>query len=114
MDKPRQVKKQISGKEQVIAMNIFLKLRNLRKQPTFCNATTGFPTKWRLRNERRNFIAMTCHYPDPDSASDWLKQISHMARPIRISSRNWEILFTLMDRMITNDILSRVQRLYMY
>ena len=34
--------------------------------------------KWRLRNERRNFILMTCHYPDVDleSASDWLKQIS--------------------------------------
>ena len=22
----------------------------------------SFPTKWRLRNERRNFILMTCHY----------------------------------------------------
>ena len=22
-----------------------------RKQPTFSHATTGFPTKWRLRNE---------------------------------------------------------------
>ena len=34
--------------------------------------------KWRLRNERRNFILMTWHYPDVDleSASDWLKQIS--------------------------------------
>ena len=27
---------------------------NSRKQPTFGDATTGFPTKWRLRNERRN------------------------------------------------------------
>ena len=27
---------------------------SLRKQPTFRNATTGFPAKWRLRNERRN------------------------------------------------------------
>ena len=26
---------------------------------------------------------MTCHYPDLGKASDWLKQISHVARPIR-------------------------------
>ena len=43
----------------------------------------NFPAKLRLRNERRNFILMTCHYPDLDSASDWLKQISHAARPNR-------------------------------
>ena len=35
-----------------------------RKQPTFGDATTGFPAKWRLTNE--------CNW---DSASDWLKQI---------------------------------------
>ena len=27
---------------------------SLRKQPTFGDVTTGFPAKWRLRNERRN------------------------------------------------------------
>ena len=37
---------------------------SLRKQPTFCDATTCFPAKWRLRNERRNSILMMCHYPD--------------------------------------------------
>ena len=36
---------------------------NLRKQSTFRNVTTGFPAKWRLWNERRNSILMTCHYP---------------------------------------------------
>ena len=36
---------------------------SLRKQPTFGDATTGFPTKWRLRNERRNSILMKRHYP---------------------------------------------------
>ena len=36
----------------------------------FCNATNGFPAKWRLRNERRKSILMTCHYPDLGSASD--------------------------------------------
>ena len=42
-----------------------------RKQPTFRYATTGLAAKWRLRNERRNSILMTRHYPDLGSASDW-------------------------------------------
>ena len=45
----------------------------LKNQPTFRDDTTGFPAKWRLRNECRNSILMTCHYPDLGSASDWLK-----------------------------------------
>ena len=36
-----------------------------------CNATPGFSMKWHLRNERRNSILMTCHYPHLGSASDW-------------------------------------------
>ena len=35
---------------------------SLRKQPTFRDAITGFLTKWRLRNERRNSILTTRHY----------------------------------------------------
>ena len=50
---------------------------SVRTQPTFGDATTGFPAKWRLRNECRNSILMTRHYPDLGSASDWLNQISH-------------------------------------
>ena len=46
---------------------------SLRKQPTFVDATTGFPAKWPLRNERRNSILMLRHYPDLGSASDLLK-----------------------------------------
>ena len=29
---------------------------SLKKQPTFHDATSGFPAKWRLRNERSNSI----------------------------------------------------------
>ena len=47
----------------------------LRKQPTFREATTGLPVKWRLRNERRNSILMKRHNPDLGSASDWLEKI---------------------------------------
>ena len=63
----------------------------LRKKPTFRDATTCFPAKWRLRNERRNSILMTRHYPDLGSASDWLNQISHAARPIRSTTQIWEV-----------------------
>ena len=45
---------------------------SLRKEPTFCDATSGLPAKLRLRNERRNTTLMTCHYLDLGSASDWL------------------------------------------
>ena len=30
---------------------------------------------------------MTRHYPDLDSASDWLKQISHVVRPIKSTTQ---------------------------
>ena len=62
-----------------------------RKQPTFGDATTGFPAKRRLRNERRNSILMTRNYPDLDSASDWLNQISHATRPIRGTTQIWVV-----------------------
>ena len=34
---------------------------------------------------------MTCHYPDLSSASDWLRQISFAARPIRSISQIWVV-----------------------
>ena len=64
---------------------------SLRKQPTFGDATTGFPAKRRLRNERRNSVLMTRHCPDLGNASDWLNQISHLARPIRSTTQIWEV-----------------------
>ena len=48
-------------------------------------------TKWRLRNERWNSILMTRHCPDLGSASDWLNQISHAARPIRSPTQIWVV-----------------------
>ena len=62
---------------------------SLRKQPTFCAATTGFPAKWRLRNERRNSILMTRHYPDLGSASDWSCHVGNLLQPIRITTQTW-------------------------
>ena len=48
-------------------------LGSLRKQRTFCDATTGLPTKWHLRNECRNSILMTRHFRQlgSDTSSVW-------------------------------------------
>ena len=48
----------------------------LRKQATFRNLTTGFPAKWRLRNERRNSILMMFHYPDLGSDTSSVRGFS--------------------------------------
>ena len=58
-------------------------ISSLRKQPTFGDATTGFPAKWRLRNERRNSILMTRHYPDNGSVSGWSCRVGNLIQPIR-------------------------------
>lgn len=50
---------------------------------TFCDATKGFPAKLHLRNKYRNPIPMMHYYPDLGSTSDKLKEISHVAQPIR-------------------------------
>ena len=62
-------------------------MASLRKQPTFGEATTGFPAKWR---------AQKFHTDDASSATqiwvvllDWLNQISHVARPIRSATQIW-------------------------
>ena len=54
-----------------------------RKQLTFGDATTGFPSKRRLRNKRRNSLLMTRHYPDLGCASDWSCRVGNLIQPIR-------------------------------
>ena len=64
---------------------------SLRKQSTFGDTTTGFPAKWRLRNERRNSLLMMHYYPYLGRASDWLNQIFFAARPIRSTNEIWVV-----------------------
>ena len=64
---------------------------SLRKQPTFGDATTGFPAKWRLGNECRNFILMTRHYPDLGSASDWSCRVGNLIQPSRSTTQIWVV-----------------------
>ena len=54
----------------------------LKKLPTFHDATISFCTKWRLRNDRRNSILMTRHYPDLGRASDWWSHVGNLLQPI--------------------------------
>ena len=51
----------------------------------------GLLTNWRLRNESRNSILMSRHYPNLGSASDWLKQILQAARPMRNTTQIWVV-----------------------
>ena len=51
----------------------------------------GFPAKWRLRNERRNSILMTRHYPDLGSASDWSCRVGNLIQPIRRTTQIWVV-----------------------
>ena len=64
---------------------------SLRKQPTFGDATTGFPAKRRLRNSRRNSILMTRHYPDLGSASDWSCRVGNLFQPITSTTQIWVV-----------------------
>ena len=57
-----------------------------------CISTTlGFPAKWRLRNERKNSILMTRHYPDLGSASDWSCRVGNLIQPIRSTTQIWVV-----------------------
>ena len=57
---------------------------SLGKQPTSPDATTGFP-----RNDDgcRDSILMTCHLPDPGSASDWSMPRGKFASTNQLSFR---------------------------
>ena len=61
-------------------------LHSLRKYPKFCDETTGFSTKWCLRNVSTKIphlwlVSILTSNPDLGSVSNWLKQISLMAHP---------------------------------
>ena len=64
---------------------------SLKKQPTFGDATTGFPAKWRLRNKRRNSILITRHYSDLGSTSDWSCRVGNLIQLIRSTTQIWVV-----------------------
>ena len=62
-------------------VRVYLALENSRHFTTPQLVSRKMTSLTGLRNERRNSILMTRHYPDLGSASDWLNRISHAARP---------------------------------
>ena len=46
---------------------------------------------WSLRNECRNSILMTRHYPDLGSASDWSCRVGNLIQPIRSTTQIWVV-----------------------
>ena len=66
-------------------------LKPAGKQPTFGDATAGFPTKWCLRNERRNSVRILCYYPDLGSSSDWSCSVENLIKPIRSTTQIWVV-----------------------
>ena len=72
-------------------VRVYLALENSRHFTTPQLVSRKMMSLTGLRNERRNSILMTRHYPDLGSASDWLNQISHTARPIRSTTQIWVV-----------------------
>ena len=72
-------------------VRVYLALENSRHFTTPQLVSRKMMSLTGLRNERRNSILMTRHYPDLGSASDWLNQISHTARPIRSTTHIWVV-----------------------
>ena len=48
-------------------------------------------SQWRLRDECKNSILRTRRYLDLSGASDWLRQISHVAQQIRSTPKIWVV-----------------------
>ena len=70
---------------------LFTICTSLRKKPISGDVTTGFPAKWRLRDDRRNSIPMTRNYPDLGSASDWSCRVGNLIQSIRSTTQIWVV-----------------------
>ena len=88
----KRARQYLKNKTRVFSFLIDWLIDNLRKQPTVSNTNTDFPTKWRLRNERRNSILMTRHYPDLGSTSDWSCCLENLIQPIRSTTQIWVVM----------------------
>ena len=76
---------------EAVTIAVINTVNSLRKQSTFGDTTTSFPAKRRLRNECRNSILMTHHYPDLNRASDLLCRVGNLIQPIRSPTQIWVV-----------------------
>ena len=68
-----------------------------RKQPTFLDATTGFPAKWRLRNKRKKFhtddatllSSIKCFWLVEDNFPHCMTNQKHYPNQGRVASSVW-------------------------
>ena len=69
-------------------------LCSLRKQPIFCDDATGFPPTEMTSVEqcRNSILIMTYYCPDLGSVSDWSKQSSRVAQPVRTATHIWVVI----------------------
>ena len=56
-----------------------------------CNFFFNIAAKRRLRNERRNSVLMTRHYPGLGSVSDWLCRVGNLFQPFRSITQIWVV-----------------------
>ena len=86
---------------------------SLRKQPTFLDATGGFPAECSLRNERRNSILMTCHYPTTTKKQQILLKIGKYY-PNLGSASDWLEIWFIQSEALPRTTQDRVVRSHQY
>ena len=69
--------------------------------------------QWRLKDECKNSVFMTRHYLDLSGASDWLRQISHMARPIR-STPKISVVTTISQMSICGETSGGTEKCWLF
>ena len=75
------------------------------------NQPSGFPSKQRLRNECRNSILMTRHYPDLGNAFDWSCQPIRSTTQISVVTRHqYGISALISQRLFCRETSSGVAR----
>ena len=84
------------------------KIAQPEKKKFFSRCHHWFPHDVRETSEE-NSILITCHCPVLDSASDWLKQISLAAEPIRSTTQIWVLTRHQyrMSALVPQTIISR-------
>ena len=66
-----------------------------------------FPAKWRLRNERRNSILMTCHYPDLGNDTSSVQLRCYEGKPVVVSQNVGGFLNNLLTVKMENAMNTR-------
>ena len=83
-----------------------------KNRMAFHNTTTGFPTKWYLRNCWINSILLTCHYPELSSASDCSCNMGNLLLSIRSNIQIREV--TCHHTSLSRETSGRVAKCWVF